>query len=76
MSTPAITRSIQLDIDITHRVELMKFERESKKTKDTGIMRIWTPFRASNTRMVGIEAKVVCTKKTIRCCTASFRGHG
>jgi len=26
--------------------------------------------------MVGIEAKIVWTKKTIRCCTAYFRGHG
>ena len=26
--------------------------------------------------VVGIEAKVVCTKKTIRCCTTYFRGHG
>jgi len=51
--------------------------RESKRTKYSLFNRNMDSFPSFYTRMVGIEAMVlVCTKKTIRCCTAYFRGHG
>ena len=57
----------------TCHIELMIENLREQKTRVYGIM---DSFPSFYTRMVGIEAKVVCTKKTIRCCTAYFRCHG
>jgi hypothetical protein len=61
------------DIDNTHHVDLVIENLREQKTRVYGNM---DSFPSFYTRMVGVEAKVVCTKKTIRCCTAYFRGHG